>query len=638
MEDRATDDADTATTAITLPTAGRVLRRLFLLHWLAAIVLLGSFVAEVRWHGWPTLFFVGAVWLEYAALYLLPAFVPAFLLAWAARRWPGLRIAAIATASVLSAAVLLFLIVDAIVFRLYAFHVNGFVWNLLWTPGGIQSMDAGGKTYQSFALRIGGTIAFEWFALLVARKAEPLWRRLAPARPRRAAWIAALLFVAVAGGERLAFSFANLADYQPIISAHNTFPFYGRTRMRKFAGLFGLEQRKEARVEFDQEGHGLRYPLKPLEFAPDAKKWNVLWLVSESWRADTLNPTVMPAADAFADRALRFRNHFSGGNGTRMGVFSMFYGLYGAYWEPFLFAVRPPAVIDRMVDAGYQFSVSTSAKFSFPEFDKTIWARLPRSQLVEGEDSKRGWENDRALVTRLLTFLDQRDPAKPFFAFHFFESPHAQYWFPDESIIARPYCDEMDYATLGKEDMPKVKNRYLNAVHHLDSQLARIIDYLQQHQLLDSTLVVMTGDHGEEFMEHGRYGHHSTFSDEQIRTPLILSIPGVAPRSFDSVSSHLDLVPTLLHQLGAVNPPEEYCLGLDLLSSAVHDHVVIADYDHLCVRDDRFKGIFPVGQKGWFGFEVTTADDQPVDDRAAYSAASLAKTLEVAKGQARFRD
>ena len=79
-------------------------------------------------------------------------------------------------------------------------------------------------------------------------------------------------------------------------------------------------------------------------------------------------------------------------------------------------------------------------------------------------------------------------------------------------------------------------------------------------------------------------------------------------------------------------------VGLDLLSGATHDHVVIADYDHLCVRDAAFKGIFPVGQKGFFGFDVTTADDQPVEDHAAYSAASLSKTLEVAKGQARFRE
>ena len=58
----------------------------------------------------------------------------------------------------------------------------------------------------------------------------------------------------------------------------------------------------------------------------------------------------------------------------------------------------------------------------------------------------------------------------------------------------------------------------LQAVHHLDGQFARVIDHLRQRNLLDSTIVILVGDHGEEFMEHGFWGHNSTFSDPQTRT------------------------------------------------------------------------------------------------------------------------
>ena len=185
--------------------------------------------------------------------------------------------------------------------------------------------------------------------------------------------------------------------------------------------------------------------------------------------------------------------------------------------------------------------------------------------------------------------------------------------------------------------MPLVHARYLNAVHHLDSQLGRIFAYLTEHALLDSTIVLATGDHGEEFMEKGRYGHHSAFSEEQIRTPLVIHVPGGSPRVVTTVSSHLDLPVTVLRQFGVTNPAGDYALGVDLADPPPRDFVVVADWDHLCVRDAEWKGIFPVAQRGFLGFEVTSRDDAPSDDASGYRAAHAATLLEVMKGQSRFR-
>jgi len=618
-------------------TTGAALRRFALLNWLVALALLARNFGEVRWMGGATVAFVGAAWLEYALLYLLPAFVPALLLALALRRAGlGASRAPLWLAALLATATQLLLFVDSVVFRMFGYHLNGFVWNLIHTPGGIESMDADGATTRFAAVVLAAIVAVEAGALRLSLSAPRLWAWLAPRRPRRAAWLAFAAFMTAAGGERLAFSFASLLDFRPIVVAHDTFPCYGRTRIRKLASWMGFEMKREDEVKLALAAGNVRYPREPLRLADDRPRWNVVWLVAESWRADTLVPDVMPETDEFARGALRFRQHVSGGNGTRMGVFSMFYGLYGAYWFPFLAESVAPVAIDQLRADGYQFAVSTSAKFSFPEFDRTVWSRLPRGDLVEGDDRKRGWENDRELVTQLLARIDARDKSRPFFAFHFFESPHAQYWFPPESVIREPYCKEMNYATLAASDMPQVRNRYLNAVHHLDSQLGRIFQHLCDRGLLDDTIVVVTGDHGEEFMEKGRYGHHSTFSEEQIRTPLILSIPGVAPRVIDAVSSHLDLAPTVLHALGVVNPPSDYSLGVDLLGEARRESVVVADWDHLCVRDATSKGIFPVTQRGFLGYEVTTKDDAPVDDHAAWRAAHLKELLEVTEGLSRF--
>ena len=243
----------------------------------------------------------------------------------------------------------------------------------------------------------------------------------------------------------------------------------------------------------------------------------MVWLVAESWRADSLNPRVMPQTSAFAERAQRFDNHFSGGNGTRIGMFSQFYGLPANLWFPVLDARVGSPLIDVLQQQQYQMKLFTSAKFSYPEFDKTLFVKVPAEQM-QAFDQGHSWQRDRKNVEDLLQFIDQRAPTKPFMTFMFFESPHANYEFPPESVIEPGYLLDFSYASMDLErDIQGIYKRYLNSVHHLDSQIARITEHLQAKGLLDNTMIVITGDHGEEFMEKGRWGHNSTFGDEQIK-------------------------------------------------------------------------------------------------------------------------
>ena len=62
-------------------------------------------------------------------------------------------------------------------------------------------------------------------------------------------------------------------------------------------------------------------------------------------------------------------------------------------------------------------------------------------------------------------------------------------------------------------------------------------------------MIVLAADHGEEFDEHGGRYHGSTLYDEQLRVPLIISIPGIAPHVVDGPVEMLDIAPTLLNLL-----------------------------------------------------------------------------------------
>ncbi len=587
--------------------------------------------------------YVGAVHLTYCAMFAIVALAPAFVLntaLWSESlaRSRGARWSVLGLALLGGASVQLLIFGDGMIFYMYGFHMNGFVWNLVSTPGGIASMGATTGTQWTIALVALGMIAAQ--AGLLALASRSAWLRRVSARVFGKRMIAALAFLLVlmSASERVAYGLCSLRGYAPILSSAGTVPFYTRSRMRSFGLRLGIEEVRDGSVKMSLGSGGLHYPRTPLVRAPDARNLNVVWLVAESWRYDMLDPEIMPETSAFAARAQRFRHHYSGGNGTRMGMFSMFYGLYGLYWFQFLEATRSPVVMDTLMDANYDIDVRTSARFTYPEFNRTIFSRLPDERMHEENPDLSGWENDRANVTALIDSIENRnDPKQPFMRFLFLESAHAPYHFPKKSIIKRPFKRRLNYVTMNlTTDIPQVLNSYKNANHHLDGQFGRVVEYLDESGLLDSTIVIMTGDHGEEFMEKGHWGHHSTFVEEQTRTPLVIWMPGKPAAEYDRLTSHLDIAPTILSALGVTTPPEEYSLGNDLMGDTVRDHVVVSDWKRLAVVDDDVKIVAPVRDAALRTGYVTTADDDPVADASAIYARLSKRMLEELRGLGRF--
>ncbi len=595
--------------------------------WLHAL----AFFASVPFVGAATVASALLVHVTYSTVFALAGLAPAFVVGGALRLArcagrPAARAVVLALAVLGPATVHFALLTDAIVHRRYGYHLNGMIWNLVTTEGGIESMGADRGTQVAIAGIAVLFVALQAALLAAAARVDRLRDVAARLLVRRRVVIACVLLVLAHGAERVAYGLSYAASYKPVLVAGPAYPWYQRTRMTTFARQLGISRgRDDEGIDVDVDSAVLDYPKAPLRRREGARDLNVVWLVSESLRWDMLDPEIMPATTAFArDHALRFDRHYSAGNGTRMGMFGMFYGLYGMYWFPFLSATRGPVVLDALLDAGYDAEAFTSARFTFPEFDKTLFARLPRERLHEGNPDLKGWENDQRNVAALLESIDRRDPAQPFFRFLFFESPHARYFFPKEAVIRPDYARSVNYVTMDLEDAAEIqaiKDRYVNACHHLDMQLARIYEHLERTGLLDSTIVIVTGDHGEEFMENGRWGHHSAFSDQQTRTPLVLHAPGVAPARVATFSSHLDLPATVLGLLGYENDPRDYSLGQSLIDAPPRTSLVIADWDRLALVDDGAKIVLPVRGGGFSDDVVTGIDDREVaDPDAVYGA------------------
>ena len=619
---------------LAFPAIDRV-HRFFLLSWLLLAVHVSTLTSASQYASAYSAFWTLAATFSYSFFYLLPALAGGYLARWLCGRltawqWRGWVMAAVLVGLTSLTHVLLF--ADRMIHGMYGFHINGFVLDLVLSPGGIASLGASLSTQLTAALIIVTLIGMQaltyWFVqrgtttLNISRR----WR-----------WLLVMLAFATLG-ERMAYAYSAAVNYQPILFASERYPFYLTTSVRKLAKHLGIEEREKAAGGIDVKGGSLNYPLAPLVVEKPAQSPNIVWLVAESLRFDMLDPKIMPSLWQFSEQALRLEKHYSGGNLTQMGVFSMFYGLYAPYWFTMLDHRRAPVLMDVLQQQNYQFSLHTSQRFSFPAFDKTVFVNMNKADMHEHLEIGEQWQRDRTNVGELLDFIDKRDEKRPFMTYMFFESTHANYYFPPETVIAEPYLKDLNYLTADFEkDIGLIKNRYINASRHVDQQVARVIDHLRDKKLLDNTIVIVLGDHGEEFMERSRWGHSAEFNRFQTSTPAVIHVPGQAPRVVKGITSHLDIPATLLPLLGVRNPATDYSLGQNLLDPAYHrDYAVAGDWNRIAYLGDDFKIAFPVNAAGAVKNEVTDGDDRALADSAKVKVAIRPVMVEMMKNLTRF--
>lgn len=144
-------------------------------------------------------------------------------------------------------------------------------------------------------------------------------------------------------------------------------------------------------------------------------------------------------------------------------------------------------------------------------------------------------------LARVLSWLDDRDPARPFFAFVNLMEAHQPNWNgPGSKRYLPSDLTEKDLArhahglealrvrTRSKLDARQLqiqKDLYDGELTYLDGQLARLIDSLRDAGALDRTLLVITADHGELFGEQGQMGHQFALWEPLLHVPLIVVAP-----------------------------------------------------------------------------------------------------------------
>jgi arylsulfatase A-like enzyme len=363
-------------------------------------------------------------------------------------------------------------------------------------------------------------------------------------------------------------------------------------------------------------GEGEPAPAAAVE-GPAATHPNVLLVVVDTLRWNHVGSygarrETSPAIDRLAASGARFDRAYSTAPWTMPAVASMLTGQYPSRHSATSFDRALPEDVDTLAEvlgrngsatAGVVSHTAIAAKHGFAQgFD--VWL----------ESEARGHDHvSTAGVTRqALEQLDRLAPGPaPFFLFVHYFDPHYNYKRHPEVGFAPPRAGRLDGTELMRairdmqdsltpEEIDFVTALYDEEIRHTDGGIGQLLERVDAAGLAPDTLVVLTADHGEEFLDHGRLGHTRTLYDELVRVPLIVRGPGTeAGTVVETPVSLVALMPTIL-DLAGIGPGDLPLQALSLrpyLSGAAPSRApaVFSEVDFVPVRTTRTMG--PVHKK-----------------------------------------
>lgn len=485
---------------------------------------------------------------------------------------------------VLFALMIALMMLDSLLWSQSRFHINGLTMKIL----GWQSW-----VFAGFIFLIG-----LFFQSMLAKQT---WNWVSASKRRHGRIVALVCAVAILTSQFI-HAWADASYYVPVTGLGQTLPVYKGVTAKSFMTKSGLVDMKESRERElarrmsksldESSGRLLDYPLNPLA-CDQGNELNLLLIVVDSMRGSMLTEEFAPHISAYAQtEAMDFRNHFSGGNSSRMGMFSMFYGLPPGYWASFSSLQRSTVLLDEMQSREFQLGLFSSSTMYRPVvLDRTAFANVPDLRILTEPASAPAWKRDRKLTGEWYDWLDQRDRDTPFFGFLFYDAVMGSSPPPD-------YAKQFEAA----DDSSQQEGLaiYKTAVHFVDGLVGEVLGDLEKRGLKDSTVVMITADHGEEFGESAENleRHGSGYTRHQLVTPMVVAWPGrLKGTVYQHRTSHYDIVPTLMQELlSCSNPPSDYSVGENLFDMKEWDWMVAGSYFNYAVLEpDQVTVTYPNG-------------------------------------------
>jgi len=317
----------------------------------------------------------------------------------------------------------------------------------------------------------------------------------------------------------------------------------------------------------------------------------VVW--ADTLRRDHLGPwgysrPTSPVLDRLAREGTVFRDCIGQASWTKVATPSVLTSLYPTSHGVREFSDRLPSSATTLAEvyreAGYATVSYSSILFTgrFTNLHQGFEELHEDGSLPDRNSSK----TSREYVDRLLPWLeahrdvpffvflhvaDPHDPYRPYPPYdtmwadaaaregHERDAAHVKTYIADPLLreFGMPSWSELEKARLDpRAYVARDRDWYDGSIRAMDAEMGRLAEGLQALGLTERTLFVFTGDHGEEFLDHGRMFHGQSVYGELVNLPLILRQPGTVPAGVvvDATVQTIDVMPTLLSMSGLAVP------------------------------------------------------------------------------------
>jgi len=470
-----------------------------------------------------------------------------------------------------------FFIMNGLVYSQYRFHINGFVLDMLFSEGAGDIFQFNASIY----IKLVAAFLFIVLAAAAVRRVCSLvvkrWNYVA-AVPASLLIVAALLF------SNGIHAYAAVVKTASVIRSAPIVPYYFPLTANRFLHKLGVVSKETLTTAgLGSDGaSGLNYPANELVVQPDTAPKNIVMIVIDSWNSRSWSPEVFPNIWNFSSRCAYYGDHLSSSNGTTGSTFGMFFGLPAYFRSDIEAAGTQPLLVEQMLAEGYDVKAFSSATLVYPPFARLLFANVPNLRIES--KGKTVYDRDCEIIDEFISYINSSNSERPFYSLLFYDLAHGYELPADKLTRFTPSWNFANYLALNNDTDPTpFWNLYRNCLFQIDSLVGRVINCLEEKKLLDNTVVVITGDHGQEFNENKKnfWGHNSNYSPVQLRVPLLYFDASQAAAVRRHRTTHYDIAPTLLKSvLGVQNDVSDLGVGHMLEDSCSRDWHIVGNKDN----------------------------------------------------------
>ena len=310
---------------------------------------------------------------------------------------------------------------------------------------------------------------------------------------------------------------------------------------------------------------------------------NILLVSIDSLRADHLGcygyqRDTSPALDRFAAEGLRCETALAPTSWTLPSHVTMFTGLpplgHGVLVDRKALSEDAVCLAEVLKSRGYETAGFVGGPFlrsmhglaqGFDTYDDETVVR-PLLESHKGQTSPALVELARDWISSWLAGPRNR----PFFVFLHLWDVHYDYTPPPpfDAMFDPDYTGTITaenfelgdhiFAGMNASDLRHIVALYDGEIRYTDGYVGQLLDFMEECELADETVIAITSDHGEEFFEHGMKGHRKNLYETTLRVPLLIRYPRLirAGAILHDLARLEDLAPTLFALAGIEQPRE----------------------------------------------------------------------------------